>query len=100
MFFRLFLLIGLVGFISNFTMRNSSNTQSISVTNEHIRSKWDDIIFMFILILFIIMLLTCLYFQQTLVNFMFTVYSKSKNNNETIAEQVTILHQTSPLKNC
>jgi hypothetical protein len=61
--------------------------------------NWHDILFISILIFFFLLLLICLYYQRPLVMFIFTLFTKIKNNNVDTDEHLTILNQTSPLKN-
>jgi hypothetical protein len=113
MLFRLIFLINLFGFISNLTLKDFSyqyagratdyfslsykNIQNTFAQNEQKPIDGYDILFISILIFFFIMLLICLYYQRSFINFLFTLCPKTKNNNND--EHVIILHQTPPLKN-
>ena len=120
-FYFLFLLINLFGFINNSIIKNSSlssngltNPFSLlsnqNMKNIHLKQnnqmyiKWHDIIFISILISLFILLLICLYYQHSLINFIFIHWSKTKNNknknnDDDTNEHIIILHQTLPLKN-
>jgi hypothetical protein len=112
MLFRLILLICLFEYISNLIIPNNSfqynrildnsllpnkNIPKIYLKKGQMHVKWHDIIFISVLILSALTLLLCLYYQRFLIHFIFTLCSKTKNNNDAVNEHVTILHQTPPL---
>ncbi len=114
MFLRLLLFINLFGFIITLTIRDYSSrykkltdhfpllnkdTQNIFGNNKQPSMKWHDILFISILIFVFLVLLICLHYQRSLVNFIFTLFTKRQNNNGDTDEHVTVLHQTSPSTN-
>jgi len=114
MLFRLMLFINLFGFISNFTIKDfpfqygrATDYLSLSYKNLHNNFAQNqqksidryDILFISILIFFFLMLLICLYYQRSFINYLFTLCPKTKKNANHVDEHVTILHRTPPLEN-
>jgi hypothetical protein len=114
MFLRLLLMICLFELGTNLTIKDSSsqynsvtdidllsntNNQNIYSKNTQIHIKLNDIIFISTLSIFFFTIFICLYCQRSLINFIFKLSSKAKNNNSQINEHVTILHRTPPWNN-
>lgn len=110
MFFYFLLFINCTGLVVNLSitdflfqskLRNSSviPNQNNSFKNNSIHINWQDILFISSIILLFILLIICLYFQRSVINFLFNLFSKPDNNDRDMNEHAMILHRVRSLKN-
>lgn len=108
MFFRLLLLINIFGLVNTLSITeylfrseivDDPSSSSSTDPNNQLIIHWQDILFIILIISLFILLIICLYFQRTVINFIFNFFSKPDENDLTMNENDIILQRISSLKN-
>ncbi|UJR07607.1 hypothetical protein I4U23_011896 [Adineta vaga] len=67
-------------------------SETASLEDSEIHITINNVILIFILIILLLLILFCFYYQQLFIDFISKLYTRTKNENERINEETTILN--------